>query len=110
MEGYADAGSEPPDPHIVERPGLGEMPVVAPVGTADPVTLRIPAGLVTEFPFEHQDLLAAPVGMAPKMGARAPAHQCDVLGIAVLGVQGSDIEALRQTRPPWGFIRKLPAG
>jgi len=44
-------GSKPPDSHIDEAPGLGEGRVLAQVRAGDPGALRIPAVLVTEFPF-----------------------------------------------------------
>jgi len=53
-----DSLSKPSDPHIDEAPPLGEGGVPTHVGAADPCPLRIPTVLVTEFPFQHQDLLA----------------------------------------------------
>ena len=74
--------------------------MLAHMRAANPGALRVPAVLIGKLPLQHQDLLAAPMGVALKMGAWSPADERDILRITALGVERAYTEPVDQTRMP----------
>ena len=77
---------QPADAYIDQAARLGVGGVLAPMRAADPSPLGIAAVLIGEFPLQHEDLLAAPMGVVLKPGAASPAHQRHVLRVTALGI------------------------